>query len=240
MSAVASVRRPRTVWRRLAVDLSSVLVLSGALVLADAIVTVTWQEPLTALVGQIRAAGVDQRLLSTPSAPVSLLDRRALATLRTPQRIAFLARRELAHVTTGQALGRIRIPRISLNDLVVQGTDSENLEKGPGHYPATGLPGLGQTMAVAGHRTTYRAPFRHLDALRPGDRIVMRMPYGRFVYLVQFTRIVPPDAWWVVANVGYDRLVLSACHPLYSARERIVVFARLADVIPAGAARRVA
>jgi sortase A len=66
----------------------------------------------------------------------------------------------------------------------------------------------------------------------------MRMPYGRFVYLVQSTRIVAPDAWWVTHNVGYDRLVLSACNPLYSASQRIIVFARLSSVVPLGAAQR--
>ena len=124
-------------------------------------------------------------------------------------------------------MGHISIPRIGASYLVVQGTDAGSLERGPGHYPGTTLPGLGQTVAIAGHRTTYLAPFRHIDALRPGDRIVLRMPYGRFVYVVQFHRIVAPTAWWVTRNVGYERLVLSACNPLYSAAQRIVVFARL-------------
>jgi sortase A len=116
--------------------------------------------------------------------------------------------------------------------LFVQGTDPGSLEKGPGHYPSTALPGLGQTVAIAGHRTTYLAPFRHIDALRPGDRISLQMPYGRFVYTVEYRRIVIPSAWWVTRNVGYDRLVLSACNPLYSAAQRIVVFARLSYLRP--------
>ena len=120
---------------------------------------------------------------------------------------------------------------------VVEGTDETSLEAGPGHYPSTALPGLGQTVAIAGHRTTYLAPFRHIDALRPGDRIIVTMPYGRFAYSVQFTRIVAPTAWWVTRSVGYDRLVLSACNPLYSAAQRIVVFARLVQTVPLGAAR---
>jgi sortase A len=86
---------------------------------------------------------------------------------------------------------------------------------------------MGETVAIAGHRTTFLAPFRHIDALRPGDRIVLGMPYGRFVYAVQYHRIVSPTSWWVVRDVGYDRLVLSACNPLFSAAQRIVVFARL-------------
>ena len=82
-------------------------------------------------------------------------------------------------------------------------------------------------MAIAGHRTTYGAPFRRIDQLERGDRIELRMPYGRFVYRVERTRIVPPTETSVTARVAYDRLVLSACHPLYSAAKRIIVFARL-------------
>ena len=82
-------------------------------------------------------------------------------------------------------------------------------------------------MAVAGHRTTYLAPFRTIDQLRPGDPVVLQMPYGSFTYRVENTRVVEPSALWVTRNVGYQRLVLSACQPLYSASHRIVVFARL-------------
>ena len=58
------------------------------------------------------------------------------------------------------------------------------------------------------------------------------MPYGRFAYRVERTRIVAPTATWVTRRVAYDRLVLTACHPLYSAAERIVVFARLERSAP--------
>ena len=87
-------------------------------------------------------------------------------------------------------------------------------------------------MAIAGHRTTYGAPFRRLDRLGRGDRIELRMPYGTFVYRVEQRRIVAPTALWVTRRAGYDRLILSACHPLYSAAKRIVVFARLVDKQP--------
>lgn len=117
--------------------------------------------------------------------------------------------------------------RSSAPYVVVEGTDRATLRKGPGHYPDTPVPGQGGTVAIAGHRTTYLAPFRPLDKLRPGDAIVVRMPYGRFTYRVERTRIVPPTATWVTHRVAYDRLVLTACHPLYSAAQRIVVFARL-------------
>jgi sortase A len=110
----------------------------------------------------------------------------------------------------------------------VQGTDTGSLRDGPGHYPGTSFPGEGGTIAIAGHRTTYGAPFRTINQLEPGDAIVLDMPYGRFGYVVERKQIVPATALWVTRRVpGAERLVLSACHPLYSASHRIVVFARL-------------
>jgi sortase A len=216
------------VARRVVRDVSSVLIITGLLLLLDAGVTVLWQEPVTAVVAMIKRGEIDQRLLSPRTNPLSALDRRLLDGLQTAHaRVTFLATREAHQLRAGEAVGRIGIPRIGLDEIVVQGTDGASLEKGPGHYPSTSLPGLGRTVAIAGHRTTYLAPFRHIDALRPGDQITLRMPYGRFVYVVQYHRIVSPYAWWVTRNVGYDRLVLSACNPLYSAAQRIVVFARL-------------
>ena len=156
------------------------------------------------------------------------------------QRVAYLARREQHQVTTGDAIGKIMISKIGASFDVIQGTDTSSLEKGPGHYPTTAFPGLGQTVAIAGHRTTYLAPFRHIDALAPGDRIMLRMPYALFTYVVQYHKIVLPTALWVINNVGYDRLVLSACNPLYSAAQRIIVFARLQEIQPMGAAKTAA
>ena len=95
---------------------------------------------------------------------------------------------------------------------------------------------MGLTVAVAGHRTTYLAPFKQINELVAGDRILLTMPYGRFTYRVQYQKIVLPTALWVTRNVGYDRLVLSACNPLYSAAQRIIVFARLQSVKPLGPA----
>jgi sortase A len=227
------VRVRPTLARRLVRDLAAVLIISGLLLLADAAVTLLWQEPVTAVIALIERSQIDQRYLSYRTAPLSRGEQYALATLVEQQaRIAYLARREERELRPGDAVGRIAIPKIGASFLVVQGTDAADLEKGPGHYPRTALPGLGRTVAIAGHRTTYLAPFRHLDGLKAGDQIVLRMPYGRFVYAVQYHRIVVPTAWWVVRSVGYDRLVLSACNPLYSAAQRIIVFARLRSFQP--------
>jgi sortase A len=221
--------------RRLIRDFSLVLILSGALLLADAAVTLLWQEPLTAVIATIKRDGVDKRFLSYRGAPLSQLELRALAALKTEQqRIAYLARQERKEVKTGQAIGTLQMPTLGAVYTVVQGTDDASLQKGPGHYPQTPFPGLGETVAIAGHRTTYLAPFRNINQLRPGDRIVLTMRYAQFVYKVQYNRVVQPTAWWVTHNVGYERLVLSACNPLYSAAQRIVTFARIQSVLPLG------
>lgn len=225
--------------RRLIRDVSSVLLISGVLLVADAAVTMLWQEPVTAAIALIERGQIDKQFLSFKTAPLSLADRQALNSLKSQAaRIAYLARREARQVSIGDAIGRIEIPKIHAGYDVIQGTDTASLEKGPGHYPATAFPGLGETVAIAGHRTTYLAPFRHIDSLTPGDRIVLKMPYAQFTYLVQYRKIVLPTALWVTRNVGYERLVLSACNPLYSAAQRIIVFARLAAVKPSAAALR--
>jgi sortase A len=231
----------RSGTRRLIRDISSVLIIAGLLLLLDAAVTLVWQEPVTAVIAMVKRSEIDKRYLSFQTAPLSETDRQALRALRRMnQRVAFLARREGRQVPAGDALGRITIPEIGASYDIIQGTDAASLEKGPGHYEETALPGLDQTVAIAGHRTTYLAPFRHIDALKPGDHIVLKMPYGQFTYLVQFRRIVLPTALWIVKNVGYERLVLSACNPLYSAAQRIVIFARLAGVVPSAAVRAAA
>jgi sortase A len=223
--------------RRLVRDISSVLIISGVLLLLDAGATLLWQEPVTAVIGLIKRSEVNKRFLSYKSAPLSRQDMSALGSLPLlHQKISYLARREQRQVANGDAVGTITISKIGVGYPIVQGTDTSSLEEGPGHYPQTSLPGLGQTVAIAGHRTTYLAPFRHIDSLSQGDKIVVTMPYGRFTYVVQYLRIVLPTALWVIKDVGYERLVLSACNPLYSAAQRIIVFARLQDVQPLGAA----
>jgi sortase A len=223
--------------RRAVRRLSSVLIVAGALLVADAALTLAWQEPVSALIASVhqRHLAAELRALDAvaPSAPV----RRALAHLRGQprRRVAVLARAFGRRVHEGAAIGRIRIPRLGASFVLVEGTDPGALREGPGHYPGTPLPGRPGTVAIAGHRTTYLAPFRHIDALRRGDAVVIEMPYGRFTYRVARRRVVAPTDLSVLRRGRRDRLVLSACHPLYSAAQRIVVIARLARVQPRGA-----
>lgn len=217
--------------RRILRGVSTVLIAAGLLTLLDAGLTVAWQEPVTALLARLRQDQLGKDLAKLNAEGPTAVERRALANLRTDrQRIAFLARSLRRRLGTGDAAGRIRIRKIRANYVIVKGTDPASLRKGPGIYERTPFPGAPGTTGIAGHRTTYLAPFRHIDRLRPGDDIEVDMPYATFHYRVQRTRIVTPDSLWIIKRVGYDRLVLSACHPLYSAAKRIVVFARLASV----------
>ena len=208
--------------------IASVLVVAGALLIADVVVTLLWQEPVSALIAHRDQARLSGQLRTLDR--LSAADEHALARVRRG-RLTALARHEQARVHEGHALGRIRLPTLGRSYVIVQGTDSASLRKGPGHYPDTPLPGEPGTVAIAGHRTTYLAPFKTIDQLHAGDPIVLQMPYGSFTYSVQETRVVLPTALWVTRNVGYERLVLSACHPLYSASHRIVVFAKLTTPI---------
>jgi sortase A len=182
--------------------LASVMMVSGALLITDAVLTLVWQEPVSAFLAAREQDGLKEALFDPP------------------QRVL---RREPLE---GDAIARIVIPAIGVSEYVVEGTDTGDLRKGPGHYPETPLPGEQGTSAIAGHRTTYGAPFRDIDDLRPGQRIRIDMPDGTFLYRVERVRIVDDQDLSVLEPVGYRRLMLSACHPLYSAAERVIVFAR--------------
>jgi sortase A len=188
---------------------ASVMMVSGVLLISDAVITLAWQEPVSAYFSERQQVKLEKALIDPPERVV---------------------RKE---PLPGDALGKLLIPAIGVSEYVVEGTDADNLRKGPGHYPETPLPGQRGTSAIAGHRTTYGAPLRKLDKLDKGDRIIVELPYGTFVYRVERTQIVDDSALWVTRKVGHDRLVLTACHPLYSAEQRIVAFARLTDRRPA-------
>jgi sortase A len=185
---------------------------SGVLLIADAGITLAWQEPVSAFLAERQQNALKEELYNPPPH----VEKRVREKRPLP----------------GDSIGEIVLPSLGKHYFMVEGTDTDNLRKGPGHYPETPLPGERGTVAVAGHRTTYGAPFRHIDQLKRGNRIIMSMPYGRYVYRVEKTQIVDDSALWITDPVGYDRLVLSACHPLYSAAQRLVVFARLTKRLP--------
>jgi sortase A len=224
---------------RVARAVSWMLVLLGVLLLIDACVTVIWQEPFSAIYAKIEQDHLSGSLQAIDRAQPAPLVRHELSRVHLErQRIALLAASLERKSKSGSAVGRIEIPRIDANFVLVKGTDTADLEEGPGVYSSTNFPGIQGTTAIAGHRTTYLAPFRHIDELRPGNRILINMPYAHFTYTVTSQRsVLPTDVRAAVAYVGYSRLVLSACTPPFSAAERLLVFARLTKAVPVGAAR---
>jgi len=189
--------------------MASVMVVSGLLLIADAGATFLWQEPVSWVLASQQQGELEDALAKPPR---RVLERKPLK---------------------GDAIGRISIPSANVSEYLVEGTTTGNLRKGPGHYPSTPLPGETGTTAIAGHRTTYGAPFRRLDDVSKGDRVTVDMPYGRFIYRIEKTKIVDDQELSVLDRRSYDRLVLSACHPLYSAAQRIIAFARFERRLPA-------
>jgi sortase A len=220
----------------------TVLVALGVLISAYALLVVFWGDPATDLYARWRQHELSSALAREFSAYGATLPA-STDVQGKPQRLPVEPRPLPATVASaqrfaktlepGQATGRIVIARLSLNVVFVNGTDwLHDLSQGPGRYPSTSLPGLDRTTAIAGHRTTFGAWFRHIDKLRKHDMIVIEMPYGTFRYEVLGHSVVPASDWSIVRNRGYDALVLSACHPLFSASHRWVVFARLRSVTP--------
>jgi sortase A len=217
-----------------------VLLTIGALLLLEGALTVLWKEPISALLTAQGESALEDDLERKEQEAAAEAARNRKQMARYQARRAVKLNRTAG---TSEALGRLRIPKIGLNKVVVQGTDEAvSLKKGPGHYTETPLPGRtgNWTVGIAGHRTTYGAPFRRINELKKGNKIVFAVPYGRFTYEVEKTKIV--DAGYTQAFVpqGKDKIVLTACHPLYSAAQRILVYGRLKTTEPAGGGKRVA
>ena len=159
---------------------------------------------------------------------------RSIARLLDPEVETLLP---LLYPAAGEAIARIVIPSIDVDEVVVAGVDVEDLRKGPGHYGTTPLPGQPGNAAIAGHRTTYGAPFGGIAELAPGDEIIVETLQGTFVYRVLAGsriagrslghHIVAPTALEVLDDHGDNRLTLTSCHPKYSSRQRIIVHATL-------------
>jgi sortase A len=204
-------------------------------------VTVAWKEPFTAFMAARAQDDLTKQLHKLDGQQLTADEQRRFASIgdadaRAKARMAALAERERTSVSDGDALGTLSIKKIGIDYVFVQGTDSADLRKGPGRYLETHLPGQGKAVGIAGHRTSYEAPFRNIDDLKTGDTISVKMPYGQFTYAVDRHRIVPSDYEDAFAGLSGEALVLSACHPLYSASERILVYAHLVSSTPLGAA----
>ena len=229
--------------------LSTALITAGIVIAGDVASTLLWKEPLSAAYGALQQSAAEAELEEVERRFSTRIDLPPSAD-SVEERVAILAQKFETQLESGDPIGRIQVDSIDLDAVMVEGTDTASLREGPGHYTASpdtatralgdgsGLPGQGKTVGVAGHRTTYLAPFKRLNELKKEDELVLEMPYGTFTYEVEKTKIVDPSAYEVVQNVSHERLVLTACHPLYSAAQRIVTFGKLTDVSLFGSGER--
>jgi len=216
--------------------LGTLLVVAGVCGLAWAFVTWQWNDPFTALYTRWQQGRLEDQYRT-------VLEREASRPPVAPPRadpaeieaaVGAAARRYLETAPAGGAIGRIVVPRLGLDMIFVNGTDSGTLRKGPGRDLRSFMPGQGRLVYIAGHRTTYLAPFAHIDRLRPGDRVTLEMPYATFVYRVTGHRIVAADDLSVLRSRGREEVALQACHPRFFATHRYIVWATPVLVTPRG------
>jgi sortase A len=208
----------------------AILLAAGALTLAWTVVVWQWQDPVTGLYTRWQQHKLEQGLDNLVAAyPVPRRARNLAAERLTLRREATAFR---LRVGEGQPIGHIVIGRIGLNMVLVEGTDHGSLKKGPGRDPRTYMPGEDRLVYIAGHRTTYLAPFADINDIRPGDVIRLEMPYGTFVYRMTSHRIVPSNDLSVLRSPKHELLELQACHPRFFATHRYIVYARLVRVEP--------
>jgi sortase A len=208
------------------------LAVAGLLAAAWAFTVWRWQDPFTALYTAHQQQSLETEYVREEAdyrAPISRA--RPRDPLRGIRRAAARYRRKLER---GDAVGRITVPRLDLNAIVVEGTDSATLAKGPGRYTRSYVPGEGELIYIAGHRTTYGAPLAHIDRMRKGDRVTLAVPYGKFVYRVTGRVIVPADDIARLRSAGREEIALQACHPRFFASQRYIVYARPVSVTPRG------
>jgi sortase A len=219
--------------RRAARITGTLMMVAGVLTLAWAVVVWRWEDPFTALYTHWQqdklASRLDHEFATYHPTRVDRTDlaaeRRAVSTdARTFRRTA----------KTGQAIGRIVIGRIGLKMVLVNGTDEATLKKGPGRDARSYMPGQDRLVYIAGHRTTYLAPFSHIDAIRDGDFIRLEMPYATFVYRAFMHRVVAASDMSVLRSPMHEVLELQACHPRFFATHRYIVYAKLTSVLPRG------
>jgi sortase A len=218
--------------RRLGRILGTLLIAGGVLTLVWVVVVWRWQDPFTALythVQQTRLAHRYDRRVRAFHAPAT---HGSLAEVE--REVATVARTYRRSLHEGDPVGRLRIGRLGLDMVVVEGTQDTTLKKGPGHYTASALPGMGHLIYVAGHRTTYLAPFAYINNIRVGDYVTFAVPYGTFTYRVTRHYIVRNDQLSVLRDHGREILRLQACHPRFFATHRYIVDAALVSVTPRG------
>jgi sortase A len=231
--------------RRLARIVGTLMIVGGLGCLAWVVTVWQWQDPLTAA-----AHALDQRRLESSfddlledadsRRPPRQQDagRPAVAPAPSPaelrKTLAAEARAWRKRAKRGDPIARLRLPTLDVSEIVVNGTDSGTLKEGPGRYLGSAMPGENELVYIAGHRTTYGAPFSRIDRLGRGDPVLVELPYGTFRYRVTGHRIVDDNDLSVLKSKGFEQLALQACHPRFFASQRYIAYAELVSVTPPG------
>jgi sortase A len=221
--------------RRLRRALGTILIVAGFAALLWVVVVLLWQDPFTALYTRHEQHALAGQYASRSRAFHRVVFSNTTTAAQERLLIAREAARYRRELPAGAAIGWIMVGRLGLKMIFVNGTDTNSLERGPGRSLQTFMPGEGQLVYIAGHRTTFLAPFSHIDSLRPGDQVSLKVPYGMFTYRVFRHVIVPADDLAVLRSHGKEVVALQACHPRFFATHRYIVYARLARVtLPSG------
>jgi sortase A len=218
--------------RRIARVTGIVLATLGVLALAWVVVVWRWQDPFTALYTTWQQHELAGQLDHEMAAQPEPRPRRGESLAAEAGAIEGAAARFRHTSKEGQAIGRIIVTRLGLNMVLVNGTDESSLERGPGRDLRSYMPGQSRLVYIAGHRTTFLAPFSNINQMRPGDLIRLEMPYGTFVYRVFRHQIVPSNDLAVLKSPRHEVLVLQACNPRFFATQRYLVYAHLSSVDP--------
>ena len=152
------------------------------------------------------------------------LTRTALSTMDQTRKQAKLE----FNNTPAKLIGTIELPSIGVKESMYEGVTMPTLNRGPGHWPGSAMPGRKGNVVIAGHRVSHTHPFRDLDKLKPGDPVVFTVGTGRYVYLVDHTKIVSPYDLYILEQTPAKTATLFACHPKGSTKQRIVVFLKYA------------
>jgi sortase A len=232
----ATLRAPAAspVRRRLR-RLGTLLLVCGLAAIAWTATVWLWQDPVTGLYTWYQQRKLSSSLERQFADPLNRIRLPAASSVAAEERsVAAAAARYRRSAHVGQAIGRIVVPRLGVHMVLVNGTDHGSLKKGPGRDLRTYMPGQGKLVYIAGHRTTYLAPFSHIERLRRGDRIRLEMPYATVVYSVTRHRIVPANDLSVLRSHGREALELQACHPRFFATHRYIVYGRPVRIGPHG------
>ncbi|MGE5272967.1 MAG: class D sortase [Verrucomicrobiota bacterium] len=226
--------------RRLVRIAGTVMIVLGVGAVAWVVLVWQWQDPFTALYTKYEQHKLASRFAHRfadykPPASIRPVPREPDGSVSVDAeraRIRMAATAYRRALREGDPVGRLIVPRLGLKTIVVNGTGHEDLTKGPGRDLRTYMPGQNELIYVAGHRTTYLAPFAHIDNLKAGNKITFVLPYGTFEYEVTGHRIVPADDLAVLQTHHREQLILQACHPRFFATHRYLAYARLVRVEP--------